>query len=405
MSRGIIPVFLPGLLLALSSSAADQELYAIMRKGDFHETILARSESVLLDELTALEQAEAQANSRSEYGLELRPRVTDSDVGLALRIYLPDRWSKDKLREQLALVAESEQLRVAALEWQELMEVYRDFCTYRMLQKQLALFDKEIQTLGPHLEEADQSVELHQLAVPDRAKLYSHYLDLVNDREQVKSALLEIRKQLRLTLGHAADLERFSAIAMVEMPPRMAIETLLRQALGRRADYRQFDVNTRSLGAAEAVARSEDGFRFKFIQPFYNVDYEGGQDSWGLSAAFVLPWGTRNPDIAVYRQQYALSIAAMDLQRAMIEERLRVLLKAAEDYYAQADQRNRTLKPLLKQLGKDLEQMNTGRLEQLRDLLLIRERILDVALQRSEAICKKENIAVDLAEELGSLTP
>ncbi|MCK5676509.1 MAG: hypothetical protein KAH99_05795, partial [Verrucomicrobia bacterium] len=116
-------------------AVADQDLAAIMRKGNLHEAIRIRSESVLLDELTALEQAEAQAKSRSEYGLELRPRVTNSEVGLALRIYLPDRWSKDKLREQLALVAESEQLRVAALDWQEVMAVYRDFCAYRMLRR------------------------------------------------------------------------------------------------------------------------------------------------------------------------------------------------------------------------------------------------------------------------------
>lgn len=405
MQCGIIPVFLLGLLPVMSMAVADQDLAAIMRKGNLHEAIRIRSESVLLDELTALEQAEAQAKSRSAYGLELRPRVTNSEVGLALRIYLPDRWSKDKLREQLALVAESEQLRVAALDWQEVMAVYRDFCAYRMLRRKQTLFDEEILNLEPYLGKADQSVELRQLAVPDRAKLYSHYLDLVNDREQVKSLLLEMRQQLRLVLGHAADLERFSAIAVVEMPPQMEFEPLLRQALGHRADYRQSEVDTRSLGAAEAVARSEDGFRFKYIQPGYDVDYEGGENSWWLSAAFVLPWGTRNPDIAVYQRQYALSVATMDLQRAMIEERLRVLLKTAEEYYNQADQRRRTLKPLLKQLSKDLEQMDTGRLEQLRDLLLIRDRILDVALQTSEAIRQKERIAVDLAEEIGSLEP
>lgn len=392
MKQGTLLFF----LLAMSASAAEPGL---------RETIHVRSESALLDELTAVEQAEAQAKSRSEYGLELRPRVTDSKVGLALRIYLPDHWSKDKLREQLVLVAESEQLRVAALEWRELMAVYRGFCTYRMFRKQLTLFDQEIQTLEPHLREADQGVELRQLSVADRAKLYSHCLGLANDRGKVKSSLLETKKKLRLTLGHTADLERFSDIAVVAMPARMEIETLLRQALDHRADYRQFDVNAQSLGVAEAVARSEDGFRFKYIQPGYDVDYEGGQNSWWLSAAFVLPWGTRNPDIAVYQQRYALSVAAMDLQRAMIEERLRVLLKTAEDYYDQADQRNRTLKPLLKQLGKDLEQMDTGRLEQLRDLLSIRERILEASLQTTEAACWKECIAVDLAEELGHLEP
>ncbi len=183
----------------------------------------------------------------------------------------------------------------------------------------------------------------------------------------------------------------------------MEIETLLQQALDHRADYRQFDVDTRSLGAAEAVARSEDGFRFKYIQPFYNLDYEGGQNTWGLSAAFILPWGTRNPDIAVYRRQHALSVATMDLQRTRIEERLRVLLKTAGEFLARSDQRNRTRNPLLEQLGKDLAQMDTGRLEQLRDVLAIRERILDAALQATESTCKKECIAVDLAEELGRL--
>ena len=399
MQRGILPLF----FLLLSTAAGDPELDAALRSADLRAATRARSESLLLDELTALEQADARANSRSEYGLELRPRITDSDAGLALRIYLPDRWSKDQLRDQLALVAESEKLRVAALEWQELMEVYRDFCTYRMLQKKIILFDREIQAMDPYLGKADQSMEQRQLTVSDHAKLYSHYLDLVNSRVRVKASLLEIKQPLRMTLGHAANLELFSETATVPFPRRMEIETLLHQALGQRADYRQFDVDSRSLGAAEAVAHSEDGFRFKYIQPFYNVDYEGGENSWGLSAAFILPWGTRNPDIAVYQQQYVLSLAAMNLQRTLIEERLRVLLKTAEDYYALSSERSRTLKPLLTQLTTDLERMDTGQLEHLRDLLAIRERILDVSLQTTEAICQKERIAVDLAEELGSL--
>ena len=384
------------LLLAGSASAAEPGL---------RETIHARSESILLDEATALEQAEVQAKSRSGYGLELRPRVTESDVGLALRIYLPDRWSKDRLREQLSLVAESEQLRVVALEWRELMAVYRGFCTYRMLREKRVLLDREIQALEPRLKEADRGVALHQLAVPDRAKLYSHCLGLVNDREKVKASLLEVGRQLRLALGHDADLERFSNRAIIEMPPQMEAGTLLRQALDHRTDYRRFDVDSRSLEAAEAVAHSEEGFRFRYIQPFYNVDYEGGENSWGLSAAFVLPWGTRNPDIAVYRQQHALALAAMDLHRATIEHRLRVLLKTAGEYHAQADQRNHALAPLLEQLTQDLEQMDSGRLEQLRDLLSIRKRLLDASLQTTESTCRKECLAVDLAEELGSLGP
>ena len=389
---------LPILFLTVLSATAGPKPDALLR-----ETIHARSEGVLLGESTALEQAAAQANSQAEYGIELRPQFTKSAVGLAVRIFLPDRWGKATLREQLFLIAESEQLRVAALEWRELMEVYRGFCTYRMFQKKLILFDHELQTLEPRLGEADRSVELHQLAVLDRAKLYSQYLDLVNDREQVKDSLLEIRQQLRLALGHAANLERFSEVAVVEMPARMEIDILLQQALGQRADYRQFDVNMRSLGAAATVAQSEEGFRLKYIQPVYNVDYEGGQNTWGVSAGFVLPWGTRNPDVAVYRQRHALASATMNLHRATIEERLRVLLKTAGEYHDQADQRTRTLKPLMEQLGQDLAQMDTGRLEQLRDVLALRDQMLAVALQATEATFKKERIAVDLAEELGSL--
>ncbi len=370
---------------------------------DLREAIRVRSESVLLEESTALEQAEAQARTRSEYGLELRPRVTESSVGLALRIYLPDRWNKDNLRNQLAWVTVSEQLRVAALEWDDLMEVYRTFCTYRMLNKQQILFEQELRRLAPRLEEADESVELRQFTASDRAKLYSHALNLQNDLGTVEEALLETRQQLRLILGYDADLDRLAAAAQVGVPARMEIEILLQQALDRRADYRQLGVHVQSIGVAESIARSEDGFRFKFIQPFYNVDYEGGGNSWGLSAAFVLPWGTRNPDIAVFKRQYALSLATMELHRAKIEERLRVLLKTASEYFTQADQRAQRVTPLLEQLALDLEQINTGRLEELREVLAIREQLLDAALQTTESTYKQERIAVDLVEELGSL--
>lgn len=387
-----------------TSILADTNLDEALLKADLKASATAHSTRALLDELIALEQADAQANSRSEYGLEFRPRITDSTVGVALRIYLPDRWSQNKLRNQLILVAESEQLRVAALEWRELMAVYRDFCTYRMLQKKLSLLDREIQQLAPYLDEADQSVKLRQLEVSDRARLYSHYLGIVNDREQIKSDFLVIKQQLRFALGHAANLNRYASIAVVEIPARREVDPLLQQALNQRSDYRQFEVQARSLNAAESVARSEDGFRLKYIQPDYRVNYKEGGGNWGLSASFILPWGTRNPDIAVYQQEHLLSLASMNLQRTQIEERLRVLLKTVEDHYTQSDERSRMLKPLLHQLSMDLERLNhTGQLAQLRERLSIRERILDMALQSATMQRQEERIGVDLAEEMGSL--
>jgi len=49
--------------------------------------------------------------------------------------------------------------------------------------------------------------------------------------------------------------------------------------------------------------------------------------------------------------------------------------------------------------------VDTGRLEEMRDILLIRERILDASLQSAKAIRCKEKVAVDLIEELGILVP
>ncbi|MCF7848362.1 MAG: hypothetical protein K9M45_05880 [Kiritimatiellales bacterium] len=395
MRRKMIQLFIPGLLLALPSLANEAELKASVR---------ARSESALLEESTAAKQAAAQAKSRSEYGLELRPRVTDSDAGVGLRIYLPDRWSKKKLREQLVLVAQSEQLRVAALEWQELLAAYRDFCTYRMLRKQLTLHAAELEILEPYLAQADLSVQQHQLAVADRVKLYSLYLDLLNDREKNEMEFIGIQRRLHLALGSKADLETFSKTATIEIPGRLEIGELVRQALGNRADYRRLDVEVRALGAAEAVARSEDGFRFKYIQPEYSVDFDGDREqTWGVSAAFVLPWGTRNPEIGAYQQQRMLVVSSMEQQRRIMEERLQVLLNASVALKEQIERRSHLVLPLVEQLETDLEQMDNLPLEQLLDLMSTRERILDAALQTAKAECERERIAVDLAEELGTL--
>ncbi|WP_372846802.1 hypothetical protein, partial [Pontiella sp.] len=233
--KTVLP-YVSGLLLALPAVADDLDKWSLK------EPVRERSERALLPESTAVEQAAAQAKSRSEYGLELRPQVTDSDVGVALRIYLPDRWSKNLLREQLALVAESEQLRVAALEWKDLLAVYRDFCSYRMHRRQLALYAEELDFLEPYLGKADLGVQRHQLSVVDRAKFYSLYLDLLNDRDKVEMANIDVQRRLQLALGPAADLEAFSQTAALALPTRLELGELVKHALQNRADYQRLDV-------------------------------------------------------------------------------------------------------------------------------------------------------------------
>jgi outer membrane protein TolC len=393
------------LSIALVAGAfADDQLDLLMQQGDLSESVRSRSEGALVKESIAVEQARAKAQSRSEYGLELRPRISDNEVGAALRVYLPSSWNKSKLREQLALVAQEEQLRVHALEWQELMEVYRGFCEFRMLNKQLKIYQEELSTLEPYLEKANLQVELNQLSVVDRAKLYSLYLDVLNSEEKVKADLLESRMELQLLVGAGANLDAMAGTALITMPPQANFDQLFDLALKNRSDFLVHAASARSTYAAEAVARSEDGFRLKYIQPDVEVDYNNGDTTFGLTASFVLPWGTRNPDIAVYQQQRALSLSVMDLQRRLIANRLRVLLKTADAYYAQAEERGDRIKPLLTKLDTDLKTMDTGRFEDLRDVLLVRERMLDVELQTTRSVCVKEQLAVDIAEEVGSLT-
>jgi hypothetical protein len=396
-----LQITLSVLLCIGSAAASDQSLEALMERAELRETIRTRSGGTLLEESTALERARTQARSRSDYGLELRPGISDDDVRLALRVYLPDRWSKKRLREQLALATQSEQLRVAALEWQDIVSVYRDFCSYRMLRNQLTLLENELKFIEPYLAQADQRVELSQLAIGDRARLYSTYLALLNDGNELENSLLDSRRRLKMVLGPNANLENLSALAVITMPSQLEIESLLRLALGKRADYRLLTAEVRAMQLAEEAARSEDGFRLKYIQPAYSVNYNDGSSGWELSTSLVLPWGTRNPDIAVYQSQQALSLAAQTEQRKIIEDRLRVLLDTAEGHYAQAAAQNRRIRPVIDQLNADLEQMAGLPLEQIRDVLSIRERMLDASLQSAESKCRTEILAVDLAEELG----
>jgi hypothetical protein len=387
-----------GPAAAASDSTAQQNL---ADQASFQAAIRSRNEGALIEASTELEQSETFARSRSDYGLELRPSVSDDDVGLALRINLPDQWNHKRMKEQLILAARSEQLRVASLEWEDIVSVYRDFCTYRMLQKQIAMTAAELRFIEPYLKKADQSVERNQLTVSERARLYSTYLALANDHNEQINEFLDIQRRIRALTGPEADLEKYSAMTVIKMPAQLEIETLLQQALKQRADYRQFNTHLRAMQLAEEAARGEEGFRLKFLQPAYRVNYDDGTDGWEVSASFTLPWGTRNPDIAVYQNQQALDLAAQAQQRKTIEDQLRVTLDMANAYYAQAADQKRRITPVLQLLSKDLELLEGGPLEQIRDLISIRERMLDAALQSAESDCRAETLAIDLAETLG----
>jgi len=396
-------LLLPLICTIGTAMAAEPSLDTLMEQADFRETIRQRGEGALLEESTAVEQARMQARSRSEYGLELRPSVSDEEVGLALRIYGPDRWNQSRLREQLILATQSEQLRIAALEWKDILSVYRDFSTYRMLQKQLECIEAEQRYLEPILTRVDHSVEINQLTVSDRARIYSIYLDLANDHAGIEAQLIETQSRLKTILGPRADITKLSAIAVIQMPSQLEIESLLQRALRQRADIQQLAVDYRSMQLAEEAARSEDGFRLKYLQPAYRFNYDDGSTGMELSASIVLPWGTRNPDIAVYQSQQALAMKALSEKTRITEDRLAVLLDTAEAYYAHAARYSRTTKPLRQQLERDLELMQALPLDQVRDTLSIRSRLLDTQRLEIESGFRMENIAIDLAEELGSL--
>lgn len=394
-----------GMASALQTSEAAEDPERLIRTGEIKVRVQKHSERSMLDETVAAEQARTRAQSRGEFGIELRPHISNNEIGIALRMYMPDGWSRKQLREQLILVSKAEQLRVSALEWLELMKVYQEFCSYRMYKKQCAIFEKELTWLQPYLEKADRSVAQNHLSVAERAKLYSLYLDLLNRLEKARLDLQETEQKLKLLLGVNAELEAMAEAARLELPQEAQIHQLLQQALKNRSDYRQFEYRTRMLKASEDAARSEDGFQLKYIQPFYDVDYNDGDSTIGLSASFILPWGTRNPDIAVFQEEQLLTDSSRKLMKMVIEHRLEVLARTAEAYYSLARNRSDRIKPLLTQLALDLESMNTGRLEDLRDQMLVRERMLDVSIETTRSIRRKELLAVEFATELGSLAP
>lgn len=391
------------VLVAATAAATGQDIHPDVGKNVLRERVKLYSQGALLEESIAAGQAQVLAESDSSYELELRPGASEDHADLALRIYLPSFLQRGNLRERLKQVTEEERLRIAGLEWIELMDVYRSFCEYRMLQKQELLYDQELVRLTPYLEKADEAVSLSQLSIMDRAKLYSFYLELVNDHENIKADLSDLDKKLRLLLGAETDLARMAEMARVDMPSRMEFERMINLALESRPDYQQFDARIQSLVAAEKMARAEEGFRLKYIQPDYRVDHQTGESRYGISASFTLPWGNRNSDRAVYARERALSQSAMVFKRTLIEHRLRVLLQTTATYYEQDQARAARVEPLVRQLKEDLEVMKTGRLEDLRDQLIVWERIFEVSLQATRVAFRKEQMAVDLAAELGTL--
>jgi len=398
-------ILLPLILTVSSALAADSDssLEALMEQAEIPATVSERGEGALLDESTAVEQARIKARTRSDYGLELRPGISDNDASLALRIYMPDRWSKSRLREQLVLAARSEQLRVAALEWEDILSVYRDFSNYRMLLAQLERIENEQRFIEPVLTRMDHSVEMNQSTSSERARIYSIYLGLVNEHAGIEAKLTETKYRLKSMLGPRADLENLSVIAVIQMPSQLEVKSLLQRAITQRSDIQQMIVDYRSLQLAEEVARSESGYRLKYLQPAYKVDYKDGSTGWEVSAAIILPWGTRNPDIAVYQSQQALTLKSMAERQRETESSLTVLLETAEAYYDQASTYNRQIKPLKKQLQQDLSLMENLPLDQMRIALSIRSRLLETEMVEIESRFRMENVAIDLAEELGSL--
>ncbi len=363
------------------------------------------SEGLFLKKTTQAEQAALRARTPSDFSLELRPGVGDDNAGIALRIYLPGWRGGEALRRQLELAARSEELRVAEWQWQELLAVYRHLSTYRLLRRQIALVEAEIKEWEPWLARADQAVQKRQFAASDRARLTSRYLDLLHDRQRLEADWIQNQLDLHVVLGSQADLEAFAEIPPIGLPDRSRVDDLLRQAVENRPDYRQMDVDAQTLEAAEAMARAEDGFRFKYLQPSYSRDYREGEDQWAVAAAFVLPWGPRNPRIAEYREQRELAHFEMALQRRIIRERLQSLLQASAALQEQLERRTREFQPLLTQLTQDLDQLDPEHLASMSDRMQIRGRLLDAALQSALLESRREHLAIDLAEELGTREP
>jgi len=367
--------------------------------------IQSRSTRPLLQQSTEVQQTEERAQNFGGYAAEVRPRITDDVAGLALRIYLPQTWGRGKhLTTQIALLAESRQLLVSEEEWKNLMQAYRLFSDLRMFNQQIALLETESKKLKKDLARAEESLAKNQYSLLEYARLEAVLLDELNALNKLRNRQLSTRRSLQFLLGEAADLDQ---LAQSAIPPKLASkdpEILIQKALQNRSDYRQMQVQARSLETSEILAQSKNGFRLKYLQPEYSKKYSGDhEDRWGLSASFVLPWGQNHLDTEVFQQRRNLLQSEISISRERIAERVRILFSALSTHTSAHFQQDReAATQLSKKMEEQLSKMDTEHLEQLRDLTILRKRITENRLQTLQDTSTLEHLQIDLAEEIGS---
>ena len=354
------------------------------------------------DAALAARRAEVESQVAARPGFEVRPGVTDSHVGAALRVYVPDFRGRRALRERLALAARSEQLRVAEMEWRQVYAICRDLCDLRGAQRKETLYRKELDALEPVLESAADAVGRNELSLEDRARFGAQYLKLLGEADRQANARIALRARLAARLGPGVDFDALSESVRFEMPSTNAVEELLRLAMAERPDACRLETEALGLEAAANAEARRNGFRLKYLQPSYFVDYTGDDDpKWGLSASFVLPWGQRD-EAGIYRSRQSLALARRDALRNEIRRRIGALLKAAAEFDRQAKEAEAARRPVVEVLKRDAERMGDLPLSERRILLSIRERLLDVDLRAVETDRQRQRFAIDLAEEIGS---
>ena len=87
-------ILLMTALITFSAIAEEQVQPESTQQDTLEEKVKTHSEGILVNESISLQQARAKAQSRSEYGLEFRPRITEETARAALRIHLPSLWKK-----------------------------------------------------------------------------------------------------------------------------------------------------------------------------------------------------------------------------------------------------------------------------------------------------------------------
>ncbi len=375
---------------------------SLMEQPSFRETVRNQNEAGLKAELAELEKAEIRSDYDSGYSFELRPSIKRDEAGVALRFNLAERLDQARLEQQLNLAAMSEQYMLDVLEWEEVVSVYREFCSYRKFRDQAELLEKECAFVEPYLEKADQAVLDHHLSVEDRARFYVSYLDILNELGERRNELHDAENALRTILGPTEDLDKLAAQAIIVLPENMDIKELVSMALEQRADYRVHDIEINAMMLAGEAAKEQEQFRLEFIQPSFSVDHNEGHSEWELTASFLLPWGVRNPDIPVIRQQMELAVAAKNQKERLIEARFKAILDMIESYRVQETERLQRNAPVVSQLEKDAQAIAGLPLDRARDLIVIHEQILKSSLQALDSKYREESLAIDLAEQLGS---